>query len=346
MNSLISLLIPVFNESESIATTLARIDVILQPLRGSNNFEILVINDGSTDSTLQLAEACRVENALLVLIDLSRNFGKEAALSAGLATARGSAVIPLDADLQDPPEIIPAMLAKWREGFEVVLARRADRRSDGWLKRTTARQFYKLMANVGDIEIPSDVGDFRLMDRAVVDVLNALPEHRRFMKGLFAWAGFRTCIVEYVRPNRSQGVTKFSPARLINLAIEGITSFSTAPLRLVSYLGLIVAALASTYAAWIVVRTISGGVDIPGYASLLSIILFLSATQLIGLGVIGEYVGRTYMESKRRPPYVIRAVSTVPASGSTVFLSDHDEGSAGGKQSPRQDQGFEPEYPA
>ena len=247
-----------------------------------------------------------------MIVDLSRNFGKEAALSAGLATASGDAVIPIDADLQDPPALIREMAAKWEEGFEVVVAHRRDRSADSLVKRTTATAFYRLHNRMSDVKIPPHVGDYRLMDRAVVDVLNALPENRRFMKGLFAWAGFRTASVEYDRAPRGSGHTSFNGWRLWNLAVEGITSFSLLPLRIWTYVGAVVSLVSLLYGSWIVISTLIYGTDVPGYASLIVAILFLGGLQLIGIGIIGEYLGRNYLESKRRPAYVVRKLLRKP----------------------------------
>lgn len=303
---LVSLVIPMYNESEALDGLFDRLQRVLLPLDGYR-FEVICVNDGSRDDTLQALVHLSGRLSFLRVIDLSRNFGKEAALSAGLSEARGDAVIPIDADLQDPPELIGEMLARWAGGAEVVLARRASRDSDTMLKRLTAKYFYRVHNALADPPIPENVGDFRLMDRRVVDVLLLLPESRRFMKGLFAWVGFRTEIVEYERASRFAGSTKFSGWKLWNLALEGITSFSTAPLRVWTYFGFVVAVLALAYGAWLVVRTLFFGIDLPGYASLMAAILFLGGVQLIGIGVLGEYVGRIYLESKRRPPFVIRA---------------------------------------
>lgn len=306
MSRLVSLVMPAFNEAEAIQHTLAALVPILAAL--SCRAEVVIVNDGSTDATIEKARTFRTNDFDIVVVDLSRNFGKEAALSAGLSAANGDAVIPIDADLQDPPELIPEMLRQWEQGAEVVLARRADRSSDGFLKRVTAAYFYRLMNRVADVSLPENVGDFRLMDRAVVDVICALPENRRFMKGLFAWAGFRTVILDYHRPVRVAGETKFNGLRLLNLAVEGITSFSTAPLRIASIIGAAVALVAFGYGSFVVIHTLIYGRDLPGYASLMSVVLFMSGIHLMALGLIGEYVGRTYIESKRRPPYLIRKI--------------------------------------
>lgn len=309
---LISLVIPFYNEEDNVEATLSEISRHID----AQNYlwEVVAINDGSSDSTLERLNESTSNNFELVIVDLSRNFGKEAALSAGIEQARGDAVIPLDADLQDPPVLIPQLLDKWESGFDVVLAKRADRDSDSWLKRVSAGAFYTVINRLSDVEIPHNVGDFRLMDRRVVDALKSLPEHRRFMKGLFAWAGFRTTSVDYTRPVRSLGNTKFSGWKLWNLALEGITSFSIVPLRVWTYIGFMVALCSFVYGGVIVVRTLVFGIDVPGYASLVSILLFMSGLQMTGMGILGEYVGRTYLESKRRPAFLIRSVHTKIAS--------------------------------
>jgi polyisoprenyl-phosphate glycosyltransferase len=271
-------------------------------------FEIVFIDDGSSDATRVRLRALVQQDRRVRAVLLSRNFGKEAALSAGLDAARGDAVIPLDVDLQDPPELIVEMVARWREGFPVVLARRGDRRSDGLMKRASANWFYRIHNRMAEVPLPDNVGDFRLLDRRVVEVLRSLPESRRFMKGIFAWAGFDSAVVEYVRPQREAGASRFTPWRLWNLALEGITSVSTAPLRIWTYVGTAIAGIAMFYAVFIVARVLWQGVDVPGYASLITVVLFLGGLQLIGLGVIGEYIGRIHLESKRRPVYVIDEV--------------------------------------
>ena len=302
-----------YNEADALDVLFARLDTVL-PTLTDYDFEVVCVNDGSSDGTLTALEAhCAspgdsFTRRALVVVDLSRNFGKEAALSAGLHVAAGDAVIPIDADLQDPPEVISELLAKWRDGFEVVLARRSDRSTDSAAKRLTARAFYRVHNAVADVRIPDDVGDFRLMDRVVVEALKALPESRRFMKGLFAWVGFRTATVEYKRDPRSAGSSKFNTWKLWNFALEGIASFSISPLRIWTYIGLLVATVAMGWGGWIALRTLIWGVDVPGYASLLVAVLFIGGLQLIGIGMIGEYLGRTFVESKRRPPFLVRRV--------------------------------------
>ena len=303
----VSLVIPMFNEGEALHALFARFDAVL-PKLSRYQFEIVCINDGSTDDTLALLQQQMETRGDVTLVDLSRNFGKEAALSAGLFIANGDAVIPLDADLQDPPEVVPDLLAKWEEGFEVVLARRSDRSADSAAKRFTAQSFYRIHNAVADVEIPPDVGDFRLMDRVVVNALNALPEGRRFMKGLFAWVGFKTATIDYRREPRVAGTSKFNAWKLWNFALEGIASFSISPLKIWTYIGVFVALAAMGWGGWIALRTIIWGVDLPGYASILVAVLFLGGLQLTGIGMIGEYLGRAFMESKRRPAYLIRQV--------------------------------------
>jgi polyisoprenyl-phosphate glycosyltransferase len=301
----LSLVVPFYNEEETIDQFFSRVIPALEAIE-QVDFEIVCVNDGSKDRTLQLLVEQAEADFRVRVVDFSRNFGKEAALSAGLAEAKGDIVIPFDADLQDPPEIIAALVAKWREGYDVVLARRADRSSDTYLKRQSAVSFYRIHNKLADVKIPENVGDFRLMTREVVDTLNSLPESRRFMKGLFAWVGYRTAEVTYVRDSRVAGQTKFSGWKLWNFALEGITSFSTLPLRMWTYFGLLVAATSFLYAAYLIIRTLMRGIDVPGYASIFVSLLFFSGVQMIGIGVIGEYVGRIYIESKRRPLYVIR----------------------------------------
>ena len=303
---LLSVVVPVFNEEEAIPLFIRR---LVSVLAGADlDFEILFINDGSTDETLDALLHAQGGEPRIRIVDLSRNFGKEAALTAGMQFAVGSAVVPIDVDLQDPPELILQMVTKWREGFDVVLGRRLNRDSDSWAKRSSANWFYRLHNKIAEPKLPENVGDFRLMDRCVVDALNRLPESRRFMKGLFAWVGFRTAVVDYVRPERVAGTTKFNGWRLWNFALEGVTSFSTDPLRIWTYIGSIVSLLSFLFAAFIAVKVLIRGVDVPGYASLMVAVTFLGGLQLIGIGVLGEYLGRTYMEAKRRPVYLIRRV--------------------------------------
>ncbi|TGN94380.1 MULTISPECIES: glycosyltransferase family 2 protein [unclassified Burkholderia] len=302
---LVSLVVPFYNEGEAVERFF---DVVI-PLMASLDairFEIVCVNDGSRDDTLDRLIRASLNDRRVRVIDLTRNFGKEAALTAGLDEAAGDAVIPLDADLQDPPSLIPVMLEHWRDGAEVVAAKRSNRACDSFAKRTAAAIYYRVHNVLSDVKLPENVGDFRLMDRKVVNALRSLPERHRFMKGLFAWVGYRTVIVEYQRDARSAGHSKFSGWKLWNFAIEGITSFSTVPLRSWTYIGLGIAALAFLYGAFIVGRTLLFGNPVHGYASLLSVVLFIGGIELIGIGVVGEYIGRIYDESKQRPVYLIR----------------------------------------
>lgn len=301
---LISIVVPFHNEAENIAPLYARLCVVLDPGR----WELVCVNDGSRDDTLARLVALAKRDQRVRVIDLSRNFGKEAALTAALDFARGDAIIPLDADLQDPPEVIPALVAKFCEGFEVVNAVRASRDGDGPVKRLTAHAFYRAINRISDVPIPADTGDFRLISRQALEALKRLPERRRFMKGLFAWVGFRTATITYDRAPRHAGTTTWNYWKLWNLALEGITSFSSAPLRLASYLGFVVSLFAFIYAIITIFDKLVYGNAVKGYPSLLVAVLFLGGVQLLALGVLGEYLGRLYEESKQRPIYLVRAV--------------------------------------
>lgn len=304
-DTIITIVTPFHNESAAISKYFNSLNSVITTLQDFS-FEILCIDDGSTDDTLSQLIAHADQDPRIRVIELSRNFGKEAALSAGIDLARGAAVIPIDADLQDPPELIPLMIKSWLNGNDIVLARRTNRDSDSYFKRKTAEWFYQIHNNISQVKIPHNVGDFRLVDRSVIDALKRLPEGQRFMKGLFAWAGFKSGVIDYTRPERSAGTSKFPGIKLWNLALEGITSFSTAPLKIWTYLGAFSAAITFLYAAFILIRTLVYGIDVPGYASLMVVVLFFGSIQLISVGILGEYIGRTYMESKRRPVYLIR----------------------------------------
>jgi glycosyltransferase involved in cell wall biosynthesis len=299
----ISIICPCYNEEAVVTHFLHTITDVLSCVNYS--YEIIFINDGSKDSTLASLKALKTDYPMIRVVNLSRNFGKEAALTAGLDVARGEVMIPIDVDLQDPPELIHDFLLEWENGYDVVLARRADRSSDSWAKKLSAQLFYRFHNKIANIEIPENVGDYRLMTRRVVSAIQLLPENQRFMKGIFSWVGFKTTVVEYKRLPRHAGQTSFNGWKLWNFALEGITSFSTAPLRVWLYLGLLFSLLAFIYGSVIVAKTLLLGSDAPGYASLITVVLFLGGIQLIGLGVLGEYIGRLYMESKRRPIYVI-----------------------------------------
>ena len=303
----LSLVVPFYNEEEGIDSFYRAIVPILEGIPGTD-FEVVCVDDGSRDRTLDLLLDLSRKDPRFRVVELSRNFGKEAALTAGIDAAEGEAVVPIDADLQDPPELIPVLVEEWRKGADMVLAHRSDRSSDSFMKRKTAELFYRIHNRLSNVRIPENVGDFRLMDRAVVDALKTLPERQRFMKGLFTWVGFRTVTVSYVRKPRLSGTTKLSPWKLWNFALEGITSFSTLPLRIWTYVGVAGALAAFLYGSFIALRTIFYGVDVPGYASLLVSILFIGSLQLISIGVLGEYIGRIYLEAKQRPPYIVRKV--------------------------------------
>lgn len=300
----VSIIIPCHNESGNLATLYTRVCAVMD--EAGEPWEMICVNDGSGDDTLLQLIALHHQDRRVRVIDLSRNFGKEAALTAGLDAAQGEAAIPLDADLQDPPELIPELLARWREGFDVVNAVRLSREGESWLKRASAHVFYRIINRMSDVEIPPDTGDFRLLSRPVLDALQTLPERRRFMKGLFAWVGFRSTNVYYHRAPRHAGKTTWNYWRLWNLAVEGVTSFSQVPLQLAAYLGFVVSLLAFLYAVWLIISTLVYGNPVKGYPSMMVTLLFLGGVQLMALGVIGEYLGRIYEESKQRPVYLVR----------------------------------------
>ncbi len=303
-----TLIIPVKDEEEAIVPCLDRVVSVLESLDDpvAKSFEILFVDDGSEDRTLEVIRQAHARDPRVRAISLSRNFGKEAALTAGLDAARGMAVVPLDVDLQDPPEALSRMIARWRDGFDVVYGVRDNRESDSLPKRLTADLYYRAHNWLSHDKIPEHAGDFRLLDRKVVDVIRLMPERNRFMKGLFAWAGFKQTAVLYHREERTVGRTKFNYWKLWTLAIDGITSASTLPLRVWSYLGAFVALGALGYAVYIIIVTLTSGIDVPGYASLMVAVLFLGGLQLLSLGVLGEYVGRILTETKGRPLYVVR----------------------------------------
>lgn len=309
---LVTIVTPFYNEGEGVTLYFERMREVLKDI-ATCRFDFVAVDDGSKDDTLQRLVQQAQLNSDVRVIELSRNFGKEAALTAGIEAAEGDAVVPIDADLQDPPQLLPVMIEHWQAGAEVVLARRSDRRTDSFLKRKTAEMFYRTHNKLSHVKIPENVGDFRLMDRAVVDALKQLPERQRFMKGLFAWVGFRTCTVDYARAERAIGHTKFSGFKLWELAVEGITSFSITPLKMWTYVGALGAIFAGLYALFIISRTLIFGVDVPGYASLLVAVLFMGSIQLISVGLLGEYIGRIYLESKQRPVYIVRRRYGAPA---------------------------------
>ena len=310
----LSVVVPMYNAEQSCGNFFRRILPVRESLE--LEFVIICIDDGSRDGTRRLLEEIRAGDPRIKLLFLSRNFGKEAALTAGIDFAAGRTVSPIDADLQDPPELIRDIVARWRDGARVVLARRTDRASDSLAKRLTARSFYAVFSRLARPEIPQNVGDFRLLDRAVVDALRRLPERNRFMKGLFAWVGFEAETINYSRPNRTDGLSKFNYWKLWNFALHGIFSFSSAPLKIWSYFGIALSVVAVLYMFWIVGKTLVLGVQLPGYASLMSVLLFFSGINLVGLGVLGEYVSRVFHEVKGRPIYIVERAAGWPDGAS------------------------------
>lgn len=300
----LSVVVPCYNEEDNIDDLFKRLISVLDPL--DLKYEIICVNDGSRDQTLKRLIESHHQNSAIKIINFSRNFGKEIALTAGIEYATGQAVIPIDADLQDPPELIEEMLKKWREGYDVVYAKRRSRQGESWLKKMTANSFYRVIQKMSPVPIPRDTGDFRLMDRRVVEALKQLPEMHRFMKGLFAWVGYQQVLIEYDRPPRLKGETKWNYWKLWNFALDGITSFSSLPLKVWSYIGLLISVLAFIYATFLIIRTLIYGIDVPGYASLMVVTLFLGGIQLMTLGIIGEYLSRIHDEVKRRPLYLVR----------------------------------------
>jgi glycosyltransferase involved in cell wall biosynthesis len=303
-SSSLSVVVPAYNEVAVLPEFHRRLAAVLDTLQ--IRAEIIYVNDGSSDTTRSLLLALRENDARVAVIDLSRNFGKEIAMSAGLDHAHGDAVVVIDADLQDPPELIPDMLRAWREGFDVVLMRRRTRAQESWLKKATARAFYRAIGRMGTIDIPENVGDFRLLSQRAVAALRRFPERSRFMKGLFAWIGFPCREMEYDRDGRHAGETKWNYWRLWNFALEGITSFSVVPLKVASYIGFATALTAFTYGAYVIGKTLLFGDPARGYPTLIVVVLFLGGLQLMALGIIGEYLARMFIEVKQRPLYLIQ----------------------------------------
>ena len=303
MKQLLSIIVPMYNEAEGIDNFFSVMEKVLADI--DMEHEIICIDDGSKDNTLALLRQKHIENPNIKVIGLSRNFGKEAAMTAAIDYCSGDAVIPIDSDLQDPPEIIGEMINQWRAGFDVVYAKRISRDGDTAMKRNTAGWFYKLFNRVSDVKIPENVGDYRLMDKKVIVAIRQLPEKDRFMKGLFCWPGFKSTTVEFVRQNRMQGTTKFNYWKLWNFALSGFTSFSTIPIRMGVYLGLSVSALSFLYGLFTIIKALFGAPDVPGYASLMTVMLFVGGIQLFFMGLMGEYIGRIYKEVKNRPIYYV-----------------------------------------
>jgi glycosyltransferase involved in cell wall biosynthesis len=302
-----SVVVPCYNEADGIDEFHCRLALVMASLAAP--WEVIYVNDGSRDATLICLEALQHDCPQVALVNLSRNFGKEIALTAGIDHARGEAVIVIDADLQDPPEVIPRLVEAWREGFDVVYAQRRERQGESWLKKATASAFYRLMQRSGRVQLPRDTGDFRLISRRVVTALQGFREQHRFMKGLFAWVGFPSKPVLYDRDPRHAGSTSWNYWKLWNFALEGITGFTVLPLKIATYLGVAVALFAVGYGGLIVLRTVLFGNPVPGYPSVMAVILFLGGAQLVTLGVIGEYLGRVFNETKQRPLYLVERYS-------------------------------------
>jgi glycosyltransferase involved in cell wall biosynthesis len=299
----LSVVVPVYDEEAVLPEFHRRLAAVLDAVPA--DVEIVYVNDGSRDGSMATLVALHGSDARVSVVDLSRNFGKEVAMSAGLDHARGDAVVVIDADLQDPPELIPEMMAAWQEGCDVVLMRRARRADESWLKKATAHAFYRAIGSIGTIDIPPNVGDFRLLSRRAVDALTRFPERSRFMKGLFAWIGFPCKEITYDRDGRYAGRTKWNYWRLWNFALEGITSFSVVPLKIASYVGFVTALVAFAYGVFVIGKTLLFGDPVRGYPTLVVLVLFLGGLQLMALGIIGEYLARMFIEVKQRPLYLV-----------------------------------------
>ncbi len=305
----ISVVVPAFNEAAGLELFHRR---LVRAMCSLGSWEVIYVNDGSDDSTRDVLEALHRTDNRVALLSLSRNFGKETAITAGLDHSAGDAVVVIDADLQDPPEMIPELFAAWRSGFDMVYAKRRNRPAETWMKRKTAQLFYWMMQGLGDLKLPRDTGDFRLMSCRVVDAVLRLREQHRFMKGLFAWVGYPTTFVLYDRSPRCAGHSKWNYWKLWNLAMEGITSFTVMPLKLATYVGVVVALLSVIYGVQVIVKTLIIGNPVAGYPSIMTVVLFLGGIQLVFLGVIGEYLGRVFNETKQRPLYLVERY--VPSS--------------------------------
>jgi glycosyltransferase involved in cell wall biosynthesis len=299
----LSIVIPMYNEAGALPTLFAKLVPCIENV--TTNYEIVCIDDGSKDNTYNILKEFHNTNPRIKIVHLARNFGKEPALTAGIDIALGRAVIPFDADLQDPPELIADLVAQWKAGYKVVLATRKSRPGDSWVKRKSADWFYKAMNHLSTVKIPPNTGDYRLMDRVVVDAVKQLPERTRFMKGIFAWVGFSTTTVYFKRQARIAGKTSFNYWKLWKFALDGIFSFTTIPLRVWTYIGAFISLLSFIWIMRIIIRTLIFGITVPGYPSLMVAILFMGGMQLLSVGIIGEYIGRIYRETKQRPLYLI-----------------------------------------
>lgn len=301
---LITILVPAYNEEDVLYMLYERLSKLMNSIP-NYDFEILLINDGSKDNTLTIMKELRRHDKRICYLNLSRNYGKETAMIAGLDYAKGDAVIIIDADLQDPPELIPEMIEYWEQGYDDVYAKRKSRKGESWLKKFTSKMYYRTLQSVTKIEIQKDTGDFRLLDRRCVEALKQIRESQRYTKGLFSWIGYNKKEILYDRDPRAAGKTKWNYKKLIDLSIDGITSFTTAPLRWSAIIGVLVSLIGFIYMLFIIIKTLIYGIDMPGYASTMVVILFLGGIQLIFLGVIGEYLGRAFYETKNRPIYFV-----------------------------------------
>jgi len=325
-NCMLSVIVPAYNEEEVLPIFHHRLVTALANVKElEGRWEVVYVNDGSKDATLRILKELQLTDPAIGVAALSRNFGKEAAMSAGLKLARGDAVILIDADLQDPPELIGDMVRVWQQGADVVNMKRSSRQGETWFKKASAACFYKVINWLSEVHIPENVGDFRLLSRRAVDALNQLPERNRFMKGLFAWIGYKQVVVEYERHPRAAGETKWPYFKLFHFAIEGITGFSVVPLRLASYAGFLTALSAFIYALFLLVKTLTIGDSVKGFPTLILTILILGGLQLMAMGIIGEYLGRLFMESKRRPLFLIDEYLAPQAVVASVAVKNLDQ---------------------
>jgi glycosyltransferase involved in cell wall biosynthesis len=326
---LISVVAPAYNEADGLTEFVHRVGAVMR--EHGVDYEIVFVNDGSTDHTLLVMQSLRAVNPNITIVNLSRNFGKETAMTAGIAHAIGDAIVIIDTDLQDPPELIPEMIDGWRAGYDVVFAQRVERAGETWLKKTTARLFYWTVRRMGPVPIPENTGDFRLISRRAAHALLQMPERHRFMKGLYAWIGFPQKALPYRRQARFTGRSKWNYWQLWNLAIEGITSFTIVPLKLATYMGFLIAMASFAYGLLIVVKALFFGEPVRGFPTIMSVMLLLGGVQLIVLGFIGEYLGRIFDETKQRPLYLLESVawSAVAERRNQVLGGARDSKTAG-----------------
>ncbi|MCE0494242.1 glycosyltransferase family 2 protein [Vibrio salinus] len=315
-NPVLSVVVPFFNEQEVLTEFHRRLTAVLDAM--PEHCEIIYVDDGSKDNSLRITQSFTQSSSDIRCISLSRNFGKESAMSAGLEHSKGEAIVVIDSDLQDPPELIPKMVSRWREGYDVVNMQRSERHGETWFKRFSAACFYKVLNSMAKLEVPENVGDFRLLNAKVVSHINTLPERNRYMKGIFSWPGFRQITIPFERDARFCGETKWNYLKLIGLAMDGITSFSIRPLRLATLAGILVAFSAFLYGVFIVMKTVVFGEPVSGYPSTMVAQLALGGVQLLSIGLLGEYIGRIFIETKQRPLYLVQSVYEQPAKHSSI----------------------------